>query len=241
MATPSRARRRAAAPSAQKPLGRPRNRPLPPGVSPAEQILDAAAALFEKQGFSATTTRQIAEAAGLEQGSMFHYFPRKKDILATLLNRTLTPALKHASWLDDVDLPAGEKLYLLAFRDTLTFCSGRNNLGALLNLPEARLPDFDSFWSEEAKLRAAYRRYIESGLADGSFDGIAPDLATQLVFAMVDSSIKWFQRGRDNPSEAAEAVGRAVLRLLIADRELIAAIVDRATHQVADAPEAGIH
>lgn len=236
MVAASKSRGSAAGRTTSRRPGRPRNRPMPPGTSPKEQILDAAAALFEKQGFSATTTRQIADAAGLEQGSMFHYFPRKKDILATLLDKTLLPALEHAAWLDDVDLPASEKLYLLSYRDTFTFCSGPHNLGALLNLPEAKLPDFDSFWEEEKKLRAAYRRYIDAGLSDGSFDGISPDLAMEMVFAMVDSSIKWFQRGRDDASEAATGVASSVLRLLLSDREAIAGTVARASQHLADAP-----
>lgn len=210
---------------------------MAPGGAPKEQILEAAAALFETQGFSATTTRQIADAVGLEQGSLAHYFPRKSDILGTLLDRTLTPALERVAWLDRVDLPASERLYLLVYRDTLTFCSGQHNLPALLHLPEARLSTFDSFWQEERKLRAAYRRYVGAGFADGSFDGFAPDLATELVFALVESSGRWFRRGRDDPSQAAAVVGTSVLRLLMVDRGAVPGIVTRALRHVSAAPD----
>ena len=209
---------------------------MPVGVSPKEQILDAAAALFEKRGFSATTTRQIAEAAGLQQGSMFHYFPRKIDILGALLDTTLLPALEYVAWLDGVDIPASQKLYLLCYRDTATMCAGQHNLYALLNLPEAKSADFDAFWAEEKKLRATYARYIAEGMADGSFGGMAPAVPTEMVFAMVESSMRWFRRGQDDVAEAATAVASAVLRLLLSDPNDLDDTVARALEHVALAP-----
>ncbi|MEL7564019.1 MAG: TetR/AcrR family transcriptional regulator [Dehalobacterium sp.] len=48
-------------------------------------ILDAALMLFSKKGFSATTTREIAKEAGFAEGTLFRYFPTKKDILIALV------------------------------------------------------------------------------------------------------------------------------------------------------------
>lgn len=50
-----------------------------------EQILKIALKLFAAQGFDATSTRQIAEEAGIADGLIFHYFPRKLDLLTALL------------------------------------------------------------------------------------------------------------------------------------------------------------
>jgi len=48
-------------------------------------ILDASLMLFSKKGFSATTTREIAREAGFAEGTLFRYFPTKKDILIALV------------------------------------------------------------------------------------------------------------------------------------------------------------
>jgi AcrR family transcriptional regulator len=45
------------------------------------QIVDAAVKLFVKQGFHKTTTRQIAQAAGISIGSMYEYVASKEDVL----------------------------------------------------------------------------------------------------------------------------------------------------------------
>lgn len=63
-----------------------------------ERILSAAAELFAAQGFDAAPTSRIAEQAGVPKGLLFYYFPRKRDILTTLLEERIpeTPGLQAA-------------------------------------------------------------------------------------------------------------------------------------------------
>jgi AcrR family transcriptional regulator len=51
------------------------------------QILEAALELFSHQGYRGTTVREIAAAAGLSTGSVYHHFPDKESIFRTLLDR----------------------------------------------------------------------------------------------------------------------------------------------------------
>jgi AcrR family transcriptional regulator len=44
-------------------------------------IRDAALALFEEQGFEATTIEEIAEAAGVSRATFFNYFPSKEAVV----------------------------------------------------------------------------------------------------------------------------------------------------------------
>lgn len=53
----------------------------------AEEVLKAALDLFSRQGYGATTMRQIAEKAGTSLGNVYHHFKNKEEIFATLLNR----------------------------------------------------------------------------------------------------------------------------------------------------------
>ncbi|WP_066383678.1 TetR/AcrR family transcriptional regulator [Anabaena sp. CA = ATCC 33047] len=45
------------------------------------RILEAALKLFAAQGFDGTTTRDLAQAAGVAEGTLFRHFPNKKAIL----------------------------------------------------------------------------------------------------------------------------------------------------------------
>ncbi|MBN3871763.1 MAG: TetR/AcrR family transcriptional regulator [Nostoc sp.] len=45
------------------------------------RILEAAQRLFASKGFDGTTTRDLAQTAGVAEGTLFRYFPNKKAIL----------------------------------------------------------------------------------------------------------------------------------------------------------------
>ena len=49
------------------------------------KILEAATAIISQKGFSASTTREIAQMAGVAEGTIFRYFKTKKDILKGIL------------------------------------------------------------------------------------------------------------------------------------------------------------
>lgn len=52
-----------------------------------QQILDAALKLFSHRGYGATSVRDIAEAAGVSKGNVYHHFPDKETIFRALLDR----------------------------------------------------------------------------------------------------------------------------------------------------------
>ena len=51
-----------------------------------DQILAAAACLFGHQGYTATTLRQIAKAAGIRAGSIYYHFEGKEEVAARVLD-----------------------------------------------------------------------------------------------------------------------------------------------------------
>jgi len=52
-----------------------------------QQILDAALRQFSHRGYGATSVRDIAEAAGLSKGNVYHHFPDKEAIFRALIDR----------------------------------------------------------------------------------------------------------------------------------------------------------
>src|SRR6478735_370867 len=60
-------------------------------------IFDAAAALFEAQGFSAVTTQQIAERADVAAGTVFRYASSKAELLLMVYNVEFERAVERGS------------------------------------------------------------------------------------------------------------------------------------------------
>ncbi|QVQ50183.1 TetR/AcrR family transcriptional regulator [Spiractinospora alimapuensis] len=55
-------------------------------------LLEAAAQVFERDGYSATTTNRIAARAGVSIGSLYQYFPNKEALVAALAEQYLHDA-----------------------------------------------------------------------------------------------------------------------------------------------------
>ena len=53
------------------------------------RILDAAAYLFGRHGYRGTSMEMIAERAGIAKASIYHYFPSKRRLYTTLLERAI--------------------------------------------------------------------------------------------------------------------------------------------------------
>jgi AcrR family transcriptional regulator len=53
-----------------------------------EKILQSAAKLFIRQGYTATSVNQIAQEAGIGKATIYHHFPDKQAIVYSLLERS---------------------------------------------------------------------------------------------------------------------------------------------------------
>lgn len=66
----------------------PRKRPVQRrSLATVDQVLTAAAQVFETFGYAAGTTNRIAERAGVSVGTLYQYFPSKEAVAVALLER----------------------------------------------------------------------------------------------------------------------------------------------------------
>src|SRR3954447_10141442 len=101
-----------------------------PGTTARDDILDAAGELFTTLGYAGTSTRTIAEAVGIRQASLYHYFRTKDDILCALLSQTVTPTLAIIESIAATEpaMSAAERLHAVALFDGRQLLDGRWNL-----------------------------------------------------------------------------------------------------------------
>ncbi|MEU1620445.1 helix-turn-helix domain-containing protein [Streptomyces sp. NPDC005722] len=196
-------------------VGRPRAQARPDsGMTAREELLTAAAELFTTQGYAATTTRAVAERAGMRQASMYHYFGGKEDLLAVLLEGTVRPSLDLAHALvARTDAPAEARLWALCRADVALLCDGPHNLGALYLLPEVRAGRFAGFRAVRDELKAAYTALLAATTPGAALPAAELAVRAGLVFGLIEGVILIRRDGPvPDPASFALATADAALR-----------------------------
>ncbi|MFF4371106.1 helix-turn-helix domain-containing protein [Streptomyces sp. NPDC001594] len=200
-------------------VGRPRADRLraPSGRPPREELLCAAAELFTVRGYAATTTRAVAERAGMRQATMYHYFGGKEELLAELLESTVAPSLALSRrLLAETGRPAARRLWELCRSDVLLLCGGPHHLGALYLLPELHRPRLEPFRRMRDELRAHYRALLDAipAGAEPAADRAELALRGDLIFGLVEGVMLVRRCDPARPVAAlAEAAADAALRI----------------------------
>lgn len=88
----------------------------------SQKIIDAAMTLIREKGYVATTTKEIAKKAGVNECTLFRKFKNKKDIVLQGVNQSkwradVTPELfKNVKW----DLRADIEMFMRAYMEKMT-------------------------------------------------------------------------------------------------------------------------
>lgn len=174
------------------------------------EILDTAAQIFYEKGYDATSTKDIADAAGLLKGSLYYYIETKEDFLFELIKESHDGAL---ATLDRVRQVEGDTLARLAHLVAEHFRYFVENLvTTTIYFREFRVlsPERQALIAAEGDL---YLDFVRELLTQGQEEGvIARELDVRLIsigiVGMVNSAWLWYQPGgsRSTDEIAAEFV-----------------------------------
>lgn len=136
-----------------------------------EKIIKAATCVFARKGPGATKISDIAEAADMSLGLIYHYFNSKDELFSFLVHRAVTGALEVLDMVLDQPLSAWEKLEAITGlilkgleEDPQTFTLvGR----AMAN--EATSPEvLEAIKHQSDRYAVALRELLVQGQADGT-------------------------------------------------------------------------
>ena len=145
-----------------------------------ERLARAAIKLFVRYGLAATTTKQIASAARLAEGTIYRYFPTKEEMAATLFRENyvaLVGALRGAARGGDAPL---ERIAAMIARFYQLFDEDRD-LFAFLFLAAPGQPTLPA----SVMTPVRFLRDTLGGLKSPHTTGAALELTTQLVLGLV--------------------------------------------------------
>jgi AcrR family transcriptional regulator len=145
-----------------------------------ETILRTARRLFAENGYEATRTRDIADAAGIANGTLFNYFQTKEAIVACLANEAVAEALAETSG-DDAAETLEEGLFAIVAAALRKLRPLRKHLPALLETalsPLATTPQADAM-----AMRVAHLEAVANLAAKRGFRQLSPT-ALQLYWTL---------------------------------------------------------
>jgi AcrR family transcriptional regulator len=146
-----------------------------------ERILKAASTLFATKGYSGTRSREIADAVGIRQPSLFHHFASKSAIAEALLDHSLGRVTEPVCALAMSDESAASRLYGYVYFDTLFLATSPYDLGGLHSDDVLSEPAF-AFWRERlVELHEAIAEIIRQGIEREEFVVLDPLFAQRVI------------------------------------------------------------
>ena len=158
--------------------------------SPKGRLLTAAAHLFRTKGFERTTVRDLAQAVGIQSGSIFHHFKTKEEILRCVMEEVIhfnTDRMKRALM---VASTPREKLLAL-FNSELTSINGETGEAMAVLIYEWRslTPDSQRYI---LTLREHYEQLWLTTLNEAKQAGLIPrHVDTFILRRFLTGALSW--------------------------------------------------
>jgi AcrR family transcriptional regulator len=183
-------------------------RAAPGSTTRRTEILTKAASLFAKQGISATTVREIADAVGILSGSLYHHFESKEEMVHEIIASYLEDL--HARYLAVAEahtepLACLEALIRTSFEslDTHAYaCEIYQNDHNYI----ARLPNYPVLRRVSQSTQRIWLDTIGAGVTAGAFrDDVDPTVFYRFLRDAIWMSIRWQRPGARRADDLATA------------------------------------
>lgn len=180
------------------------------GADRQRQLLAAAVQIFRTQGYDATSLQDLADAIGIQKGSVYHYIRTKEDLLFAIIDNVHKQMFRlNVAWM----APEGDPLQRIrSFIEGHVKASVANLEGA-----EIYFRDFRALNAEHKasiiEIRDVYEGQLRSLIQDAAEQGelrpqIDPAFATRMVFGMINWVFFWYRpAGPSGLDELIDEIG----------------------------------
>jgi len=187
-----------------------------------DEILVAAAEVFQERGYLGATMADIASKVGLTAGSLYHHFPAgKSDLLLAVLNAGIDAVLREVDAVIAAGAPPDETLrhlieaHIIGITDNVSIGTAMVfDLHAALDLtdnPEGK----DAFLLRRDEFEKRYRRVVEDGITAGLFRHVDMGIFTKALLGADNWVSVWFRPGgRLTGKQIAERIADIFLSAL---------------------------
>ncbi len=178
-----------------------------------EQIISAAALLFQQKGYDACSVRDIANELDMEAASLYHHFKSKEELLALICFEMANKLIAAMDETNDIYFNAEQKLHMAIEQHVEIICSELSKSTVFLrewkSLSE---PNLSNFKALRNKYENGLKQIISDGIQEDVFDEVDLKFAGLSVLSSVNWIIEWYSpQGKMNPKEIAAKICDFVL------------------------------
>ena len=174
-----------------------------------QQLLDAALRVFAERGYRNTRLEEVADAAGVTKGTIYHYFSTKEELLLRAVEHYHETAFgQMAELLHGAGGPPSARIRLLIRKGFgRTDELGRNALLLLVQGIAHEVPDVYRRWLATGPLKGwrLLAELIEEGKATGEFRAsVDSDVAARMMLWGILLQIVWQRYAPEVPDLALD-------------------------------------
>ena len=179
------------------------------------EMVAVAARLFSERGYHGTSMQHLAEALGLQRGSLYAHIGSKEDLLFDVVNEGADRFLARGAEAIEAAGTGAERLRRLLVGHVETAIEHLDAATVFLNEWRYLSSDLRSIVQDKRdRYEAMVRRIIDDGIAAGEF---RPDadvrFAARLVLSAGNWVYAWYRPGGElGPSEIGEKFAELLLR-----------------------------
>jgi AcrR family transcriptional regulator len=152
-----------------------------------DKILEAAIRLFAEKGFNGTTTKEIAERAGVNEALIFRYFSTKRDLYGAIIERKIKEDPKIELPLETFKETKDDWLIFKSLGTRMFECVEKDpSFLRLLHFSALEGHELSDMFLETyvQHLRMLLSDYIDERISDGAFKDINSLLAARAFIGM---------------------------------------------------------
>ena len=171
------------------------------------ELVRAAARLFSERGYHGTSMQHLADALGLQRGSLYAHIGSKEDLLLDVVEEGAERFLERGAEAANEDAPAAQRLRDFLAGHIATVVEHLDAATVFLNEWRYLSPDLRGLVQEKRDAyEAMIRRIIEEGIATGEFRTDADTRIASLAVLSVGNWIyAWYRpEGELGPQEIGE-------------------------------------
>ena len=182
------------------------------------RIIDAAVKVFAEKGFFGSKVSEIAETAGVADGTIYLYFKSKDDILISLFQEKMSEIVKQLQAIlsEESDPETKMRRYVI---EHLKLVARQPELMQVLTVELRQSARFIKEYSPTAFARylAVVGNIIDEGQKAGVFrKDVDAQILRRALFGLIDEiSLEWVLRSREGATSDPEPIGEQIAEFII--------------------------